>query len=319
MNPQWKRWGVRILKLVLALVVLFFIGWQFARDLNRGGDDGKSPLDLEWRPGWFLASGVLYLVGLLSAAWFWRHLLCLFGYPISLYAAIRAHYIGQLGKYVPGKALAIAIRADLVHPLGVPYGVSVIASFYEVFTGMAAGAIVAAIIYVIEPPTVSEVEWHPLGVGAVLIGLCGIPLLPGVFNFVIARLAVKLPTVEQYRLPPVRFGTLARGLVVSALGWWLQGLSWWMMLQAVLPEPPDFTFAWWWRCTASIAFANVAGFAMFFLPAGLGAREFLLLTLLRSFVPPAYLVPAAILLRLNWIVAETLFALCTYWFKPNQP
>src|ERR1019366_6670024 len=115
MDPVSKRWLILGVKWVLALVVLFFIGWQFLRDFAR--DEIKS---MELHPAWLAASAGLYLLGILPNAWFWRHLFEKFGYSTPLYAAIRAHYIGQLGKYVPGKALALAIRADLVHPYGVP-------------------------------------------------------------------------------------------------------------------------------------------------------------------------------------------------------
>jgi glycosyltransferase 2 family protein len=311
MKRHWQRWRWRIVKAALAVVILVAVGWQIAGDLRR--------LDisrLHWHPGWILASGGLYLVGLIPYAWFWGHLLDLFGYPIALYAGWRAHYISQLGKYVPGKALAIAIRADLAHPFGIPYGVSIIATFYEVFTGMAAGALVAALVFLVEPPeTEAGLGWHPMWTGIALIGLCGIPLLPGVFNFVIGRLEARIQAIELYRLPPVRLKTLAIGLCATGAGWWVQGLSLWAMLQ-VLSDPPDLTFSWWALCTASIAFASVAGFAIAVIPGGLGVREAILTILLRSAGHGENILAAAILLRIVWIGAEILFALCTYWWKP---
>lgn len=317
MKSVWKRWLVRGVKLVLVLVILFFVGWQFKRDLAQ-----LDFAEIQLRPGWLLATGALYLLGLFPGVWFWRHLLANFGYPLSLYAAVRAHYIGQLGKYVPGKALAVAMRSDLVHPSGVPYGVSIIATFYEVFTGMASGAIVAALVYMIEPPTFSEIplaaglRWHPVWIGVVLMSMCGIPLLPGVFNLLIAKLTAKIQAIELYRLPPIRFGTLAAGLLTTCLGWWLQGLSVWAMLQAAMPNPPEWTWSTWAQCTAAIAFANVAGFVILVAPGGLGVREYLLRMLLSSFGPGQYIAASAIMLRLVWIGAEVFIAACTYWCKP---
>ncbi|MBI3824088.1 MAG: flippase-like domain-containing protein [Planctomycetes bacterium] len=319
MNPDRKRWLVRGVKIVLALVILGFVGWRFQRELEQSDLPPDKRVDLskiELRPSWLIAAGVLYLVAMFPAAWFWRQLHHRFGYPISLYAAIRAHYCGQLGKYVPGKAMAIAIRAELIHPSGVPYGVSIITSFYEVFTGMASGAMIAAILTMIEPPGELGLGWHPLAIGAVLIGLCGIPLLPGVFNFVIARLTARIQAIELYRLPPVRLGTLAIGLTATSLGWCVQGLSVWAMLQAVLPDPPSLTAATWVQCTAGIAFANVAGFLVVVAPGGLGVREYMLTILLGSFGPGPYITASAILLRLDWIAAEALVAAATYWRKP---
>jgi glycosyltransferase 2 family protein len=313
MKPLTQRWAWRIVKIVLALVILGVVGRLIAGDLLRLKD-----CQLRWQPGWVLASGGLYLVSLIPPTLFWRHLLELFGYPISLYAAWRAYYIAQLGKYVPGKAMAIAIRADLAHPFGVPYGVTIISTFYEVFTGVAAGALVAALIFLVQPPaTDSDLGWHPIWTGVGLLGLCGIPLLPGVFNFVIGRLEARIQAIELYRLPPVRLKTLAIGLCLTGAGWCFQGLSLWALLQ-VLPEPPDLTFSWWALCTASIAFANVAGFAIFVIPAGVVVREWILEILLQSAGDRQDVLAAAILLRVVWIVMEILFALCTYWWKPAQ-
>jgi len=319
MNSPWKRWLWRGVKLALGVLVLVFVGIQFQRDL--------ADLDLNeirLRPGWLIASGGLYLLALLPSALFWQHLHRQFGYPISPFAAVRAHFVGQLGKYVPGKALAILIRANLVHPYGVPYGVSIITSFYEVFTGMAAGAMIAALVFAIDPPSAGAellhrigLEWSPLWFGLVLVALCGIPLLPGVFNFVIGKLTAKIQAIELYRLPPVQFPTLAKGLMATAAGWWLQGLSVWAMLHAVLlKNEPELSLEVWAQCCAAIAFANVAGFVVFILPAGFGLRESFLLMLLGNLGPHKYIAVAVLLLRLDWIVAESVFALCAYSIKP---
>ena len=318
MNRDWKRLIWRGGKLLLAGLILFFVGWQLKKDLEPKSDPNQPNItDIQLRPAWVAASGVLYLLGNFPSAWFWRHVHAKFGYPLPLYAAVRAHYISQLGKYVPGKALAIAIRADFVHPYGIPYGVSIIITFYEVLTGMAAGGIVAALVFAVEPPGDLKLGLHPIALGAILIGLCGIPLLPGVFNLIVAKLSARIQAVQLYRLPPLRFGVLATGLLSTGAGWWVQGLSWWAMLNAVLPEPPAPTFSLWAQCTASIAFANVAGFVIVVVPGGFGVREYLLRMLLGFAGPAPYISAAAILLRLDWIATEALFALCTYWIKPR--
>jgi uncharacterized membrane protein YbhN (UPF0104 family) len=324
MKRDWKRLLMRGGKLLLAGLILFFVAWQFKKDLEPKPKDENHPdrrdiRDIELRPAWLVASSGFYLLSVFPAAWFWRHVQAKFGYPLPFYAAMRAHYISQLGKYVPGKALAIAIRADFIHPYGVPYGVSIIITFYEVLTGMAAGGIVAAVIYAIEPPGDLDFHLHPVAIGAILIGMCGIPLLPGVFNFIVAKMSARIQAVQLYRLPPLRFGVLATGLLATGVGWWVQGLAWWAMLHAVLPEPPELTFSIWAQCTASVAFATVAGFVLVIIPGGLGVRELILSRLLVGFAgPAAYISAAAILLRLDWIVTEFVVALCIYWLKPRD-
>ncbi|MBM3996356.1 MAG: flippase-like domain-containing protein [Planctomycetes bacterium] len=311
MNLEWKQWLVTALKMVAAVAVLFFVGRRFHADLENLETD---QLDLD--VGWLIAAAGFYLLAMLPSAWFWRHVHGVFGYPMSLYAGIRAHFIGQLGKYVPGKAMAVIIRSHLVQPFGIPYGVSVITSFYEVFTGMTSGAIIAGIVYLFDPPGDLGLHFHPLAIGAVLIGLCGIPLIPGVFNFVIARMTENIQTVEEYRLPPMSFGTLVTGLLATGAGWWLQGLSVWATLQAIVPNAPEFSLSVWAQCTAGIGFATVVGFALFFIPAGLGVREDVLKNLLSGMGAPAYIAIAVLLVRLTWVAAEAAFAACTYWVRP---
>src|SRR5262249_54821858 len=87
---------------------------------------------------------------------------------------------------------------------------------------------------------------------------------------------------------------------------------------AVLPEETALSPMVLGQCTAAIAFATVAGFVFFFIPAGLGVREDLLKNLLSGMGPVKYIAAGALLLRLNCIVAEAIFAGCTYWIKPGD-
>ena len=47
-----------------------------------------------------------------------------FGHTPSVLSILRAYYVGHLGKYVPGKAWALFMRASLIHGAGVPPGLS---------------------------------------------------------------------------------------------------------------------------------------------------------------------------------------------------
>ncbi len=302
MNTAWKSWGWPLVKGLLAVAILLGIGRRFYDDLCE--------LDLatfELRPAWLALSGMLYLLALLPSAWFWYHLLHVFGDRPGLFKAVRAYFVGQMGKYVPGKALALILRGSFVRGPEVRFGAAIIASFYEVLTTMAAGGIVAAVIFAIQPPDdVPGLHWHPLLTSLLLVALCGVPLLPGVFNFIVGRVAARFQKVESFRLPRLRFGTLVVGLAATTTGWLLMGLGVWALLQAVLPtEPPGSFTAVWMRCTGSIGLAYVAGFLIVFLPGGIGAREYFLLHLLAfAFPAEAVIAAAVLLLRLIWTAAE---------------
>ena len=53
-------------------------------------------------------------VGLVPMAWFWHRTLAALGQPAPWRATLRAYFLGHLGKYVPGKAMAVILRVAAV-------------------------------------------------------------------------------------------------------------------------------------------------------------------------------------------------------------
>jgi uncharacterized membrane protein YbhN (UPF0104 family) len=315
MGTTWKGWGWPVLKGVLALAVLAAIAFRFYDDLRQ-----LDRTRLELHPGWLIVSAFFYLPGLLLSAWYWHHLLHVFGQRPRLLATLRGYFLGHLGKFVPGKAWAVLLRAHAVSGPDVRFGIAVITTFYEVLTTMAAGALVAAVIFAIDPPEVPGLDWHPLLAGVLLLIVCGVPLLPGVFNFAVGRMSARFRRVESFRLPPLRPATLLVGLGVTAVGWLFLGLAVWALLTAVLREPPAFSLHVWMRCTGSIGLAYVAGFLVVFLPGGLGARELFLAALLAFAAAERGPIEASVLvLRLVWTTVEVTMGLLLLPLRQSTP
>ena len=90
------------------------------------------------------ASGVLYLLAHTVWGLFWWRLLRSQGVAVSPAAAVRAYFVSQFGKYVPGKVWVIAIRvAMLGSSPGTRLVVGVTAT-YETLTSMAVVKIMIA-------------------------------------------------------------------------------------------------------------------------------------------------------------------------------
>src|SRR5260370_7892092 len=138
----WLRKSWPLLKAVLALAILVAIGRQFVRDLSRPELWQRS-----LHPGWLVLSAACYLLGLGFSALYWYRLLAALGQRPSLLRTLRAHYIGQMGKYLPGKAWALLLRSNLVRSPTTRVGVAVLTSFYEVFLTMLSGALLAAVSF----------------------------------------------------------------------------------------------------------------------------------------------------------------------------
>jgi hypothetical protein len=319
MSERSKTWAWRLAKWLLAAAILAGVGRQFYHDLSSPTDPDQPDLNqLQLRPAWLALSGGLYLAALSCSACYWYRLLGVFAKRPLFLKAYRAYFLGQLGKYVPGKAWALLLRGGLVCGPELPMGVAIITAFYEVLTTMSAGALIAAVVFIFDPPHVTGLYWHPVFTGLLLLGLCGLPLMPAVFNFLTKRLASRFAHIEALRLPRIKILTLAEGLAITACGWCLLGLSLWALLMATLPAPPGLTLRMWACYCASMGLAYVAGFLAFMLPSGVGVREYFLRQLLAFVGPDNWIAASVLLLRLVWTTSELVLAGVVFFLPRNR-
>ena len=304
-----------VVKWLLLMVVLLAVAVQ-ARKLGQQVDWGSITI----RPGWLILSTVLYVAGWLPAVWFWRELLREVAGPVSWFEVSKAYFCGHLGKYVPGKAGVIFIRAGMLQPHGVPIGPGALSAGYETLASMAAGAAVGAALlpYAVSPKTLQQIlAWVPGGAAltdvfpvVVLIGsLCGVGIMSRLFHRILKKM---VPTsgdgvaIQCWRKQPT---WLAFVLLVS--GWWIHGLSMGCTIQALSPDP--ISWANWPRWTAATALSIVLGFLALFSPGGLGVREWILMEILEPELGPLALV-VTVLSRLIWLVGECAAAgILYYW------
>ena len=315
-RPRWKRWTIAAVKGAVAVVVL----WAVGRHVLRTWDDLASHrIRLRFEPLWLVGSGLLYLAGLSAFGRFYERILRDGPTPIGLAPALRAYLVSHLGKYVPGKAMVVVIRAGMVVPFGARASTAAIATFYETLVMMAAGGLIAAAGFA---PAVGshQVEVTVPGLGPVslpvypLAAMAGLGLglaflvvvLPPVFGRLAGLVSLPIPGVGPEALPRLSARLLGQGLGWSAAGWILLGSS---QLAVVCAFDPDR--AWALAAAglvpvviASVALATVAGFVVAVLPGGLGVREGVLMSALAPALGSDHAVVAALALRLVWVVAE---------------
>jgi glycosyltransferase 2 family protein len=311
MTTWVRRFGWPIAKILLGLAILVGVSRQFARDLLNPDMTGINPklAEVEIRWSWLTLSAGLYLLFFAFSAWYWQRLLKIFGDRPTFFRVCRAYYIGQFGKYVPGKAWALILRGRLVQGENVRFGTAVLTSFYEVLTTMAAGALLAAVIFIVQPPHVGELEWPPVLTGLLVLGMVGVPLLPGVFNVLMQQLPGRFQGIDTFKAPRLRGCTLAEGLLTIGVGWAILGLSVWAGLVAVLPDAPELTLATWAQITGAIGLSYVVGFLAIVVPSGIGVRDVVLLNLLGfAGKEEATMALAVVLIRLAWTGSELVAA-----------
>jgi hypothetical protein len=328
-----------VLKALLCLVILYMIGRQFARDLARP-ELWQRPL----HPGWLLLSGLLYLLGLAFSALYWDRLLGHLGSRPPAGATLRAYYVGHMGKYLPGKAWALFLRASLVRGHGVSLGLATLTAFYEVLTTMAAGALLAAVLFALLAPdagagltwdTSQRLLWleHPaeghlgrpaaVAFAVLLLVPLIVPLQPALFNRLVHRLSLPFRERDAAQLPRIRLAYLAEGLLLTAVGWLLLGASLAAALRGILGDGLPWLDPATGRLPAMMAVSYVAGFVILVAPNGIGVREFFL----TLFLTPELVgvqgmdageargtaVMTVLVLRLVWSAAELCLAGLLYW------
>ena len=257
----------------------------------------------QWHPGWLVASGTLYLAGQFPWAVFWWRILRVLGQPTRLAEALRAWYVGQLGKYVPGKAMVIVLRAGMLRTGGTTAAAATVAVFFETLTTMSIGAALAAMIIALR----FHSELWLLGIAVALWAVVSGPTLLPVFRLLARRGAGRFDPAMAERLTDLRYGTLLRSWIELGIGWALVGGSVYTTLRAAGYAGSSNWFDEWAVCTAAAALSVVGGF-LSFVPGGFFIREMALFEILTPWFDDEGALVAAIASRLVWIVSEGLIA-----------
>ena len=318
-----RMWTV--LKWAICLAVIVFVGKRAAVLWNR-----EALRRAEFHLSWLLAAGGAYVAGTLPAVWFWRKLMQSVGATVRLRDAARAYYCGNLGKYVPGKASVLVIRAAMMRDRGCRGTLSALTATYETLMMMAAGLAVAVALSPLLLSTARTDTWPdwvrrtvavPWLPAVLMILMCA--LLPPLAARVLTHLAVRMTPAETL-LKGQRVHIPARlvgcGLLAYLVTWTCYGLSLGCALRSLSDGP--LNLSGWPVWVGGISAATVIGFLAIFAPGGVGVREGLLIEILRiqPGVEPHQAVAAAILLRLVWLVSEIISAGALYYFiKPGCP
>jgi hypothetical protein len=328
--PWWS-----IGKVIIGAAILVFIGRQFARDLPPG--EALKLLE-DCRPGWLVAAAAIYVAGLGMSLWFWYRLLWQLKQKPGRLEAIRAYYFGHMGKYLPGKAWALALRAGLIKSDRVRLSTAVVTSLYEVLVTMAGALLLATVLTLTwipsparsaQEPLVLHPLWKLLRVTdpgpriiepdillrlcAILGAIVGCPTLPPVYNRLVARMSLPFRRNTDEAATPIGWHSWSQGLAITSCSWLVLGFSFWSVIKSVVP---NFEFEFFVPCCVYLALAYVAGFVIVFVPSGLGVREFCLnVFLVQEFIqhlglPDRQAVKIGILivwlLRVVWTAAEVI-------------
>jgi glycosyltransferase 2 family protein len=262
----------------------------------------------ELRPAWLAVSGAVFVLGLMPMGWFWYRVLAALRHPAPLLVALRAYFLSQLGKYVPGKAMVVILRVAAVRRWAPSMRIAIVSVFLETLTMMAVGAFLAFVLSALVLKSDVYISLIALGMAVA----AGVPTLPPLVRW-FARLGiartkqVSEPQAldladSELKLRGITFGLLAEGWIAASVCWVLLGISLWATLRAIGVEQMELVTDLPVLITA-VAFAVVAGFFSM-LPGGLVVRDAVLMQLLSPVCGEANALVAAVMMRLVWLVSE---------------
>ncbi|MBQ4143249.1 MAG: flippase-like domain-containing protein [Thermoguttaceae bacterium] len=308
-SPKKKllKRGVLLSQYLLAFLILYLI-WGKLESAWEDIQSKEFTFAIDWF--WLAAGGIAYAVALAFPATYWFCALRHLGQTPRYCAALRAHIVGHLGKYVPGKIFVVLIRSGLMKGPGVDTTVCVLSIFLEGLMQMAVGALV--VTGVLLGWSIQTGDQNLLLGSLLLFAMVGIPILPPCFKFGVKLIGVKKFSDEVQKVDRLSWKTFLFGVPLMIGYWLLLGLSFWCVFRAIgLPAP--FASAWPYALLAITA-SMVAGFVIVVAPGGMGVREFIIILLLAqplaafTQTPDAAAVVSAAVLRILWIVVELICA-----------
>lgn len=241
-----------------------------------------------------LALGVTLLAHIWSG-WVWYWIMQVLRIPLQGSWAVIVYLKTNLGKYLPGNIWHFAWRIHALTGEQIPLGVAITGVVLEPVL-MAVAALLIAIISL--PTTLLQ--------AVVLVGLL-VLVHPRVLNPVLKRLATKkikqvdfggdtrIPALTTYPLKPL-IGEI--GFVV------LRGIGFILCFAAI----GETNWQIIWTLLGAFSFSWLLGLVVPGAPGGIGVFEATALTLLSPTLPPAIVLGAVALYRLNGTLAEIIGA-----------
>lgn len=269
------------------------------------------------RPWHGVVSLLLAILGILPAGLFWRGTLVELGYATPWMPTMGLYYAGNLGKYVPGKAMVVLLRTGGLRRFAVPAHVAIMSIFIETLLSMAVAASLGGLALVfLQGP-----GWL-IRSALIMVVVTAVPTLPPIFRQVIRLLwrwkhRKRNTSAGQAATSELAFPNRVLTWRLWFLGWMGMGLGWlllaaslWTLLLGVASPARQAELWTWHGVLVSLAAATlsvVAGFVSL-IPGGAGVREYVLSFLVAPLMGAAPALAVAVWMRLVSLLAEFLLA-----------
>ena len=313
----------RLAGYLLSLAIIFFLGRML---FLTWGQLTTSGIRFALDPARLTASLVVLLLGGLLAVASWRQVVLGLGQQLSLTTALRAWFLSNLTRYIPGNVWQVASMLVIVERAGVSRSVALLSQVVYLMVALSIAGLLGLTFLVARPELLASaaaLTWLrallslPEAAMLGLVGLCALVFILSTPAF------YRLATALTGRLTRRQFASsvpgLARGLLpplLSVSSWLVNGVAFYVFVSALIDVPLD----WLFPLVLINAGAYFVGYVSFITPSGLGFREGALALMLSIYFPTPVAVALALVARLWSTASELLGAVLVYQLcHPEAP
>src|ERR1019366_7708565 len=261
----------RIGQAIVGATILFFLVRKFLENWHKVQDQPRIQWDIHWE---FVVASLIVTWAMYGVLiWGWRTVLEGWREWLRIVDAARIWTISSLGSYIPGKVWSIAGMALMAQQRGVSGAAATGSAVIMQLISIATGGVIA--IALVGAPLLDRAVggWGTIAAMALAAGtFIGAVALTS--PSLTRRIGFLLRRPDAIR--PVEPSALAGALVANLVAWAGYGIA----LQLLAVGTLHGVELSWSTATGAFAASYVTGYVFVLLPAGLGVREFVMITIL---------------------------------------
>lgn len=289
----------RILQTTILIASIVFLTWILWKDI-----DSLREKSFQVRYELLALSIPFFCLSIFFQFCSWHRLTSSLNIALSFPLSMRAWFISQFGKYIPGKVFLLLGRMSF-YPK--EHTIIVGTAFYlEILIAVITATFVSLACLSFSPTKDIlgfDIHWL-LFLSPMLITLAHPRLVSAILKQGMKKLN------KPYHEIGLKWKTILSSMIFYMVAWSFTGTGVALCIYALTPiNIQQIIFS-----TGSFALAAIAGLLVIFAPSGIGVRESILTLLLGTIISPALAVVVAVFARVCMSIAEILSAILVYSF-----
>ncbi|GAA1963172.1 lysylphosphatidylglycerol synthase transmembrane domain-containing protein [Nocardioides panacihumi] len=293
------KYGVALIAVGLLAVTIWSQRESFAESLRRLG----------WRDLVLAAAAAAAALAASGLSWRASMIAVAPHHKLPLRESARVFFLSQIGKYVPGSVFPMLMQIELTRRHGISRTANAAGMLVAMLVGLVTSGLVGVGALTLVNREAVQTYWFVL----IVLPIGVILLKPTILARFVTLLAKLLR--RDVRLDPPEARHLLIAATWSLTSWLLFGLQAWIIAKDIA-SGGDVTYL---QATGAFALAWLVGFLVVISPAGVGAREGVLVVAFSGSLTTAEGLAFAVVSRLVLTAVDGLAALLGAALRPHHP